>query len=410
MRRRLLDPRAWVVPYVALWFGVGLTPIQPTDMDIFFWPAARVAVDGHPLLVYTFRGDALYPNANGPVSLLPLGALGAVLNAFHAYDSQPWRRALALALFSVFFLLMSREAMRAIERMRGVALTGVARLLAYATIALGPPLWQSLAGYGHVEQPVELWLVLVAVRWLHEKRDVNAGVAFALAVLSRSSAVLLALPLAVHTGRRSIPALLKFGGATAVAGVAIIAPFLLATPAQVIHSLFTYRRDLIVGAGSVWSLLHGTALEPVVQRWDTVAIVAAVLLVNVWIATRPGGASEMQLFAAMTLTSACFTLFAKTVWPYYFTEVYVFGCIWSIGRWRSGDNPVRLGLLPIAVTTFGLIGEIGSEQDLDPNLVAVEGAAMFVMVTLTAAWMLWLASEPRSRGSGMAGAPAPLQR
>jgi len=406
----LLRPRTWIVPYVALWFAVGLLPIQPTDMDIFFWPSAQQAVDGHPLLVYVPRGHSDYPNANGPVSLIPLSALGAVLNLFHAFDAQPWRRALALALFSVFILLMSREAMRAIERIRGEPLTGLPRLLGYAAISLAPPLWQSVAGYGHIEQPVELWLLLVAVRWLDEGHELNAGVAFALAVLSRSSSILLAVPMGIYAMRRGTGAALRLGLATAVAGVAGLAPFLLADPGDVIHSLFTYRRDLVVGAGSIWSLAHGTSLEPVVQHWDIIPIAAAVLAFNAWLATRPGGLTQGRLFAAMSLTSASFALLAKTVWPYYFAEVFVFGAIWSFGRWKTTENPVRLALYPLAIATFGLVGELGSEDGLPASAVSFEGGAMFVMVILTALWVAWLAAEPRTRQAGMVAVPASFQR
>ena len=409
VRSLLLKPSTWVVPYMAVWLGAALFPIQPTDLDIFFWPSARVAVEGHPLLVYTARGQADYPNANGPVSLVPLTALGLVLKAFGSEDSQPWRRAFAYALFSVFLLLMSREAIRAVDRVRGSPLGGYARLLAYLVFAVAPPLWQSLAGYGHIEQPVELWLLLLAVRWLDERHEVNAGVAFALAVLSRSSAILLAVPLGIQSGRRGIAGFLRFGIATAVAGVAGLAPFLLADPADVLHSLFTYRSSLVVGAGSIWSLTHGTALQPVLQHWDMVPVVAAVLAANAWLATRPGGLRPERLFAAMALTSASFALLAKTVWPYYFAEVFVFGTVWAFGRWRTSENPVRLVLLPLAVTVLGLIAEIGSEDGLPAGQVALEGAAMFAMGGLVALWVAWLARGPRTAGTGMAGVPAPFQ-
>ena len=406
----LLRPRTWVIPYIALWFAVGLFPIQPTDMDLFFWPSAKVAVDGQPLLVYTPRGQSDYPNANGPVSLVPLTALGLVLNSFHAFDTQPWRRALALALFSVFLMLMAREAVRAVERIRGEPLDRFARLLALAALALGPPLWQSLAGYGHIEQPVELWLLLVAVRWLDERRDLNAGVAFALAILSRSSAVLLAVPMSLYAARRGVASLVRLGAATAVSGIAVLTPFLLADPADVVHSLFTYRRNLIVGAGSVWTLTHGTGIEPVVQHWDIVPIAAGVIAANVWLMTRPGGLTQGRLFAAMALTSASFATLAKTVWPYYFAEFYVFGAVWAFGRWQTHENPVRLVLLPLAIAAFALVGEIGSDEGLAANLVTLEGGAMFVMVVLTVVWIGWLAAEPRAREAGMVAAAAPLQR
>jgi hypothetical protein len=216
--------------------------------------------------------------------------------------------------------------------------------------------------------------------------------------------------LAIYDARRGVRSLVRFGAATAVSGVAVLTPFLLADPADVIHSLFTYRRDLVVGAGSVWSLTHGSALEPVVQRWDIVPILAAVIAANAWLMTRPGGLTQGRLFAALALTSASFATFAKTVWPYYFAEAYVFGTVWAFGRWQTNENPMRLVFVPLAIATYALIGEIGSDQGLAANLVALEGGAMFVMVVLTAIWIAWLAAEPPVREAGMAAAAAPLQR
>ena len=72
----LRRPIGWVIPYVMLWYLVGLLPFQPTDLDIFFWPSAKMAIAGQPLMVYAANGQDAYPNANGPVSLLPLGLAG----------------------------------------------------------------------------------------------------------------------------------------------------------------------------------------------------------------------------------------------------------------------------------------------------------------------------------------------
>jgi hypothetical protein len=182
--------------------------------------------------------------------------------------------------------------------------------------------------------------------------------------------------------------------AAEVTGAAGLLPFLLADTSDVIHSLFTYRDGLGVGAGSVWSLTHGSPLESVVQHWDIAAVVAAGVAGNVWLATRPGGLGGSRLFAAMTVSSAGFVLLAKTVWPYYLFEVFVFGTVWAFGRWKPGDGRVRLVLLPLAISTFGMMAEVGSEQGLTQNGVAVEGAGMFAMLALTMAWMLWLSAGP----------------
>ncbi len=162
-----------------------------------------------------------------------------------------------------------------------------------------------------------------------------------------------------------------------------------------IHSLFTYRGGLVVGAGSVWSLAHGTPLEAVAQHWDIAAVLAAGVAGNLWLATRPGGLDRSRLFAAMTVSSASFALLAKTVWPYYMFEVFVFGTVWAFGTWKAPEGVVRLILLPLAVSIFAMVAETGPEQGLPPRLVAVEGAGMFVMLTLTVAWMIWLSGGTR---------------
>src|SRR5438067_12574753 len=95
---------------------------------------------------------------------------------------------------------------------------------------------------------------------------------------------------------------------------------------------------------------------------------------NLWL-IRGHGFDEGRLFAGMTLTSAAFTMLAKTVWPYYFLELYILGCVWAFCTWRTQHGVVRLVLLPIEVSVFGLIAEIGSAQYVPLALVRSEGAA-----------------------------------
>jgi hypothetical protein len=402
----IVQPRLWAGPYVAVWFLVGFLPIQPTDLDIFFWPSAQIAVAGHPLLVYSPGGQDAYPNANGPVALAPLTVVGLVVRAFGWLNAYDERRAFALAAFSLFVLLMAREGIAAIDRLRGDRLVGVWRLLAYAALATAPPVWQSVVGYGHIEQPMEIWLALLAVRFLGRERTYLAGLAYGLAVLSRSSAVLLVIPLALAAWRRRPTRAVQLLTGTAVTGVAVLLPFFLADRANVTHSLFTYRGGLPIGAGSIWALERGGTLEPLVQHWDLALVAAVALAANLWLASRPGGLTEDRLFAGMTLTAAAFALLAKTVWPYYFFEVFVFGTVWAAGRWRPGDGIVRIALLPVMVSTFGLVSEIGPEPGLGWTEVNIEGAGMFALLGLLIGWVAWWAARPVA---GMSAGPGGVQ-
>ena len=401
MAALLLKPRSWIAPYVALWIGVGLLPFQPTDLDLFFWPSAKIAAHGHPFSVYAAGGHALYPNANGPVSLLPLSALGVLLNWVGWLDATAARRGIALGVFCLFVLLMAREAVAAIERLRGTQLIPSVQLLVYAILTLSPLVWQSVAGYGHIEQPIEIWLLLVAARWLGESRPLRAGIAFGASILTRSPVVLMSVPLGIAGWRRSRRSALAFFFGAGAASAAIVLPFLVADPSDVIHSLLTYRGSLKVGAGSVWSLARDSSLETVVQHYDIVLVVAAVLATNLWLA-RGNRLDEGRLFAGMALTSAAFAMLAKTVWPYYFLELYILGSVWAFGTWQPQDGVVRLVLLPIAVSVFGLIAEIGSEQYLPLTLVRIEGAAMFVMLALMIAWIMRFATREPASPAGIA--------
>ncbi|MFI5282955.1 MAG: hypothetical protein ACHQ0J_07480 [Candidatus Dormibacterales bacterium] len=398
----LSRPRTWVIPYVVLWVLVGLLPITQTDLDIFFWPAATVAVQGQPLMVYSKGGQSVYPDANGPTSLLPLTAVGLVADRL-GWDSIDRRRPLALGAFSLFLLLMAREGVAAIERLRRRRLATIPRLLAYGALTLAPPIWQAVAGYGHIEQPIEIWLLLVAARWLAQGWALRAGLALGLSVLSRSAIGLMAIPLAFAALRKGPGTFARLFGATAATGLAGLLPFYLADSPDLVHSLFTYRGGLPVGAGSIWSVASDPSVLRFIQHWDILFVVAAALTANVWFATRPGGFTEERMLGGMTLTSAAFVLFAKTVWPYYFFELFVLATIWTFGRWRRADGPVRLALAPIAITILGMIAELGPIPGQGTRLVAAEGGGMFVMVGLTAIWLAWMARRspdaPGSRGN-----------
>ena len=143
-----------------------------TDLDVFFWPSAEIAAHGHPLLVYTLRAGQ-YPNANGPVSLLPLTLVAAVANALGWQHALEPRDALTVGAFAVFSLLLAREAVLAVEAGRGGR---TRRLPVAAVFLLAPPLWVALVGFGHIEQPLELWLILLGVRLLGRGATVRAGV------------------------------------------------------------------------------------------------------------------------------------------------------------------------------------------------------------------------------------------
>ncbi|MEA2645597.1 MAG: hypothetical protein QOE92_680, partial [Chloroflexota bacterium] len=161
----------------------------------------------------------------------------------------------------------------------------------------------------------------------------------------------------------------------------------------VVHSLVTFRANLPVGAGSIWHLARGTGWEALAQRADMAVVILVVIAVNAWLVTRPGGLTGARLYAALALTAAAFALLAKTVWPYYLFEVYVFTVVWSAGR-----RPARrLALVapPAAVAALGLWAEVGVTPGFADGLVRAHDVVSFAALGAGIVAVAWTAGAPQ---------------
>ena len=354
-RRRLIERRlkphitvlcmVGLVPlYILAWGLAGLQNANANDLDVFFLPSARLVLAGYPLDIYTLRYYRLYPNANGPLSLLPLTLAAAFLLRQGWFDDIRLRHMLIMAVFSVFSLLLAYEGVAAVDRLRSHRVIGMQRLAVYGIFACTPLLWLSMVVYGHIEQPLALWLVLRTVRKVADDQPYQAGVTFGLAVLARSEVCLYLIPLALMMlTRRPWRSTGGFVGTAFGTMTLGLLPFWIAHPSDLLFSLVTYRPALPIGGGSIWALTVGTSYEPIAQHADGfmvgLAVVATSLLVLY--VRRDLGLNDRHVFGLLLLVGICFLLFVKTVWPYYFLDVYVFASVWGLGiigscgeRWR----------------------------------------------------------------------------
>ena len=373
--------------YAAAWAILGwLWRGPPTDLDYFFLPAVRIALRGHPLLVYTVRFQTVIANDNGPLGLVPLTAVAAVASWLGWPDDQRLLRAFILAVFSIFTLLMAREAVTAIDRLRGAPLEGLSRVVAYGVFAVSPILLIGVLGYGHVEQPMMLWLVLFALRKLASDRPVVAGISFGLAMLTRTLAALPLIPLALlllARGRWRVTA--SLAGTAALTAALGLLPFVLADPTDTIYSILTHRGSLPVSGGSVWQLLVGTPYEWVPQHGDIFFVLGLAVLVSLLvIRARPElETSSRDIYGLLALTALTLPLLAKSVWPYYFLDAYVFGAVWWLGQ----VDPLALGrrLMGAMVPLIATIGTLLTEYEMgtaDARIRLTEGVAMGLVLTL----------------------------
>jgi len=410
MNRALTRVATWALglTYAVAWAIAGwLWNGPPSDIDNFFLPAVRIALGGHPLLIYTARFQEVIANDNGPLGLVPLTAVAAVASWLGWLEDERLRRALIMAAFSIFSLLMAREAVAAIDRLRGVRLSGLSRLLAYGVFAASPTLVNGVLGYGHIEQPMTLWLVLLAVRSLGKGRSAAAGISFGLAILTRSLAALPLIPvglLLLVRGRWR--ALAWFAGTAALVVALGLLPFLVADPTDTIYSLLTHRASLPVGGGSLWQLLVGTPYQWIPQRADVLFVLglAVFLSLLVIVARQDLEPSSRDVYGLLALSALALPLLAKSVWPYYFLDAYVFGAVWWLGQ----PNPLAWGRRVIGATIplIASVGTLLTEYEMPVSAGPIrfrEGVGMgVVLVVLTAVLAIRLRRRSPSEERGRA--------
>jgi hypothetical protein len=236
-------------------------------------------------------------------------------------------------------------------------------------------LWISVGDYGHLEQPIELWLVVLAVGYAMTRRPVPAGIALGLAVLTRTTAItyIILFALLPLANRRIKPSVTMIA-ATALTAIIGFAPFFIADGANATHSLMTYHGDLPIGGGSFWVIAHGTSLAGLVQHGDAYLVVAvATLLVAATVRLRPSMASTtVGLFGLLTVVAACFPMLAKVTDPYYVLEPYVFAAIWWLARPGSALN-WRMAA-PLLLTADAFLCKWGANLPFS-GLGIIEGVA-----------------------------------
>jgi hypothetical protein len=339
----------------------GLAPLvlktTPSDLDLYFWPSAETAVAGHPLLIYSAHLHALYPNANGPLGLVPLVPIAKLANALGWAGSLTGRAALVDAVVSLFVLLVAYQAARFVAGARGRAV----HPLVIACVLLAPAVWLGMLDYGHVEQPVELCCVLLAITCFVSGRNTVTGIALGAAMLTRTIAGFCAIPLLlIPLFTRRFRATMTIALATVITIGVVMTPFLLADEQAVVHSLLTYRSSLPIGGGSFWIVARQAPWAGVIKGGDVyIGGAVALILVAFTLRRRPAVATtHVGVAGLLTVAACCFALFSKTVFPYYLLEPYVLSLLWWLARPGNAIN--WRGLVPLLLTIDVFIVKIAS--------------------------------------------------
>jgi hypothetical protein len=184
-----------------------------------------------------------------------------------------------------------------------------------------------------------------------------------------------------------------------------LSPFVLADPTDTVYSLVTHRGSLPVSGGSIWQLVVGTSLEWVPQHADVFFVFGLAVLVSlvVIVARRDLEPSSRDVFGLLSLAALTLPLLAKSVWPYYFLDAYVFGAVWWLGQ--VGSLAVGRRLIGAALPLIATIGTLLTEYEMgatEGRIRLREGVAMGVVLAVTMTGLaIWLRrdrmpTEPRA--------------
>jgi len=290
-----------------------------------------------------------YPNANGPVGEFTIAGVLAVGRTMGLQNVAPlcqpsdgyplpedsiplhiW----VILIFSILPLLMGVEIMRLMDRFQPRPLESWQRFLVWALILFTPPMWDSLIFYGHYEQPLAIWLGLVAVRMFQEGRFAVSGGLLSLAILCKSSSVFVIIPRGLlMLIEREWWGVVRFSLALAGVTLAFLLPFYLHDPHDLIFSLSGFRQYLLIGDGSFWTFFKNTPLETKVQSIDsTVGLILGVIASTVLILVGRVRRGDAAVYAVICAASICFPLSIKAVWGYYFADPIIWGLAWLVTR------------------------------------------------------------------------------
>ncbi len=375
---------------------------QDSDLTNFFFKSANYILQGEPWQIYAARGSGLtstYPNFNPPLSMFVIAPLLSLAHTLHAVSYGEQITVVSLP-FVVLVPLLAYITVR-ILRWLYPEIPETQQFLAYMLIALSPLAWQSLTPWYHLEQPLMLCLLVLAIAALQGRHEGLAGLLAGLAFLTRTTALMPLVALGVLLlVAREWRGLMRFGGVAAAVSFVGLLPFFLFDPHDTIYSLVSWRGGSQIGGNSIWSIFAYSGddgsirhlINAVAERLDMYSVLLFIVIVA-FLAARRRGISPYGVDAWAVVAIACLAvpMLTKTVWPYYYLEPFVPLLIWEYatmynrrgGVWRW---PVlSIAFLCVTATLSQFIG-LHSVGYLDRVSVGLLGFGAM----LAFAYFIWM--------------------
>jgi hypothetical protein len=350
--------------------------IEDSDLTNFFFKAADQILHGHPFAIYAVRGSGYtltYPNYNPPISIFLMAPLLALARMLGLGANSGAVISFVAIPFSAFVFLLGYTTIAALRRLFP-SIPETQAFLAYVLIVFSPLMWQTFITWYHIEQPLMLALLVAAVITLQARRPELAGVLAALAVLSRTTALIPLIALcALLFFERDWRGLLRFGGVAAFVTALGLAPFFIADRADTMYSLVSWRGASEIGGNSIWTLVSYDGpqaasplrytIDHIARRLDMYTVILFVLIVAFLAVRRLRiSAYGREAWAVLAIAALAVPMLSKNNWPYYYLEPFVFLLIWEFasmhdrraGVWRW--PLLTFGFLSVAATLSQFIG------------------------------------------------------
>ncbi len=347
--------------------------VSVTDSDLtnFFFKSAEYILRGDPWHIYAVRASGAYPNYNPPLSIFlmaPLLKLAQAIGFAANYGEQITFVSLPFILLVPLLGYLVLRALRAIYP----EISGTQQLLAYMLVTLSPLTWQTYNTWFHVEQPLMLCFLIGSVLALQRRQEWLAGALAALAVLTRTTAIMPFVGIGVLLlAGREWRGLIRF--AIPAVGITLLglAPFFLVYPTDTKYSLLTWRGGAPIGSNSIWAVFAygGTAsslrhlLDAGARRLDEYTVLLFIVVVAALAARRlRASAYRPEAWAVITLAMLSVPMLSKTVWPYYYLEPFIALLVWEFGTMHDRRAGVwrwpvlSVGFLCAAATLSQYIG------------------------------------------------------
>jgi hypothetical protein len=207
---------------------------------------------------------------------------------------------------------------------------------ALSVMACAPPIAMCLAEYFHPQDLVALGLSLAGLACARNDRWIWAGVLLGLAITSQQFALLVFIPLVIAAPRER---LIKFAGATLLAGSLIALPVIALTSGRAIASLLVGTGETSASSTLLGETgLHGSVLFALSRFLPLALTLALAWWSKKWLAS---ALLEPIPLIALIATSLCLRLiFEVNLWGYYFMAMTVLLIILEIINGR-----IRVSLL-----------------------------------------------------------------